>query len=52
VKVCPTNAITGPKKEPHNLDISKCIKCRACCEVCKFDAIAGDAIIVVPGGAA
>ncbi len=48
VKVCPTHAITGPRKEPHNLDQSKCIKCRACYEVCKFDAIAGDAIIIVP----
>ena len=50
VKVCPTGAITGPRKEAHNLDQSKCIKCRACHEVCRFDAIAGDAIIVVPPG--
>jgi NADH-quinone oxidoreductase subunit F len=48
VKVCPTGAITGPRKEPHNMDRSKCIKCRACYDVCKFDAIAGDAIIIVP----
>jgi NADH:ubiquinone oxidoreductase subunit F (NADH-binding)/Pyruvate/2-oxoacid:ferredoxin oxidoreductase delta subunit len=48
VKVCPTGALTGPRKEPHNLDQSKCIKCGACYEVCKFDAIAGDAIITVP----
>jgi NADH:ubiquinone oxidoreductase subunit F (NADH-binding)/(2Fe-2S) ferredoxin len=48
VKVCPSGAITGPRKEPHNLDPTKCIKCRACYDVCKFDAIAGDAIIVVP----
>ena len=48
VKVCPTGAITGPRREVHNLDQSKCIKCRACFEVCKFDAIAGDAIIAVP----
>lgn len=48
VRVCPTGAITGPRKEPHNLDRSKCIKCRACYEICKFDAIAGDAIIPVP----
>ncbi len=52
VRVCPTGAITGPRKEVHNLDQSKCIKCRACFEVCKFDAIAGDAIIAVPPGAA
>ena len=48
VKVCPSGAISGPRKEPHNLDQSKCIKCRACFEVCKFDAIAGDAIVSVP----
>jgi NADH:ubiquinone oxidoreductase subunit F (NADH-binding)/(2Fe-2S) ferredoxin len=52
VRVCPTGAITGPRKEVHNLDQSKCIKCRACFEVCKFDAIAGDAIIAVPPGLA
>jgi len=26
VSVCPTGAITGPRSEPHNLDITKCIK--------------------------
>ncbi len=50
IRVCPTGAITGTKKEVHNLDQSKCIKCRACFEVCNFDAIAGDAIIAVPPG--
>ena len=46
VEVCPTQAITGPRSEPHFLDQSKCIKCRACYEICRFDAIAGDAIII------
>jgi NADH-quinone oxidoreductase subunit F len=46
VDVCPTQAITGPRSEPHFLDQSKCIKCRACYEICRFDAIAGDAIII------
>jgi NADH:ubiquinone oxidoreductase subunit F (NADH-binding)/NAD-dependent dihydropyrimidine dehydrogenase PreA subunit len=46
VDVCPTNAITGPRSEPHYLDQEKCIKCRACYEICRFDAIAGDAIII------
>lgn len=46
VQVCPTEAISGPRSEPHNLDISKCIKCRSCYEICRFDAIAGDAIII------
>jgi NADH:ubiquinone oxidoreductase subunit F (NADH-binding) len=46
VQVCPTQAITGPRSEPHNLDEEKCIKCRSCYEICRFDAIAGDAIII------
>lgn len=46
VKVCPTNAIIGPRSEPHNLDQSKCIKCRSCYEICRFDAVAGDAIVI------
>jgi len=50
VKACPSQAITGPRSEPHNIDKSKCIKCRACYEVCRFDAIAGDAIIITSGG--
>ncbi len=39
VEVCPVSAISGEKKEPHQLDQSLCIKCKACQEVCKFDAI-------------
>lgn len=46
VRACPTGAITGPRAQPHNLDVEKCIKCGACYEVCKFDAIAGDAIYI------
>ena len=52
VSVCPTGAITGPRSEPHNLDPSLCIKCRACYEICRFDAIAGDAIIISSGRSA
>jgi len=52
VGVCPTGAITGPRAEPHNLDASKCIKCRAGYEICRFDAIAGDAIIIRSKGEA
>ena len=36
---CPANAITGKVKEPHVIDQSKCIKCGACMEGCKFSAI-------------
>ncbi len=46
VSVCPTEAIVGPRSEPHNLDKEKCIKCRACYEICRFDAIAGNAIVI------
>jgi NADH:ubiquinone oxidoreductase subunit F (NADH-binding) len=46
VDVCPTGAITGPRSEPHYLDLDLCIKCRACYEICRFDAIAGDAIMI------
>ncbi len=46
VKACPVDAISGPRSQPHNVDLEKCIKCGACYEVCKFDAIAGDAIYI------
>jgi len=36
---CPVNAISGKVKEPHVIDKSKCIKCGACMEKCKFGAI-------------
>ncbi len=39
VKNCPSNAITGKRKEPVNLDQEKCIKCGVCFEVCKFKAM-------------
>ncbi len=38
-RVCPTDAITGKKKEPHRIDPEKCIRCGACITSCKFDAI-------------
>ena len=36
---CPTKAISGKVKEPHVIDQSACIKCGACKDVCKFQAI-------------
>ncbi len=50
VQVCPTEAITGPRADAHNLDPDKCIKCGSCYEVCRFDAIAGDAILIESRG--
>jgi NADP-reducing hydrogenase subunit HndC len=38
-RICPVNAITGERKEPHLINPSICIKCGACMEKCKFDAI-------------
>jgi NADH-quinone oxidoreductase subunit F/NADP-reducing hydrogenase subunit HndC len=38
-RVCPVNAISGEKKNPHTIDKGKCIKCGACEEKCPFDAI-------------
>jgi NADP-reducing hydrogenase subunit HndC len=38
-RVCPVNAISGERKEVHHIDPSICIKCGACIEKCKFDAI-------------
>jgi len=34
VKVCPTDAIKGEKKEPHVIDQRTCIKCGQCFEKC------------------
>ena len=38
-RVCPVGAITGERKEIHHIDQSLCIKCGACIEKCKFNAI-------------
>lgn len=49
LRVCPTEAITGVKGEPHVLDTEKCIQCRACYEICPFDAIVGEKPATVAG---
>lgn len=38
-KVCPTECISGSRKEHHFIDQSKCIKCGECYNVCRFKAI-------------
>ncbi|HPD61555.1 MAG TPA: NADH-ubiquinone oxidoreductase-F iron-sulfur binding region domain-containing protein, partial [Thermodesulfobacteriota bacterium] len=38
-RICPTQAATGEKKQVHTINQEICIKCRACFESCKFDAI-------------
>jgi len=36
---CPVNCISGERKSAHFIDPAKCIKCGACYEACKFEAI-------------
>jgi NADH:ubiquinone oxidoreductase subunit F (NADH-binding)/(2Fe-2S) ferredoxin len=38
-KRCPTEAVSGTKKEVHVIDQDKCIKCGICMDVCKFDTV-------------
>ncbi|MGA1843054.1 MAG: NADH-quinone oxidoreductase subunit NuoF [bacterium] len=39
IKLCPSGAISGTKKAPHTIDVNLCIKCGACFDGCKFEAI-------------
>jgi NADH-quinone oxidoreductase subunit F len=41
VPACPTQAITGEKKHPHQISADLCIKCGACAKTCKIHAIEG-----------
>ncbi|GAB4364974.1 MAG: NADH-quinone oxidoreductase subunit NuoF [Calditrichia bacterium] len=36
---CPVNAITGAKKQVHEINQEICTQCGACYDVCRFDAI-------------
>jgi NADH-quinone oxidoreductase subunit F len=38
-KGCPSDAITGEKKEKHVINSEKCIKCGICFENCNFNAV-------------
>ncbi len=38
-RACPVGAITGERKEVHTIDPALCIKCGACEERCKFNAV-------------
>lgn len=38
-RVCPTNAISGAVRQPHEICQEKCIKCGTCAKTCKFSAI-------------
>lgn len=36
---CPTGAVSGEPKTPHQINPEKCVKCGICYDVCKFDAV-------------
>ncbi|MGI6036671.1 MAG: NADH-ubiquinone oxidoreductase-F iron-sulfur binding region domain-containing protein [Limnochordia bacterium] len=38
-RVCPVGAIEGKVREPYVIDESKCIKCGACLDACRFAAV-------------
>jgi len=38
-KKCPTNAITGNKKEGYRIQLATCINCFHCQDICKFEAV-------------
>jgi NADH:ubiquinone oxidoreductase subunit F (NADH-binding)/(2Fe-2S) ferredoxin/Pyruvate/2-oxoacid:ferredoxin oxidoreductase delta subunit len=37
---CPTESISGEKKQAHQIDAATCVKCGVCYEECPFDAVA------------
>jgi len=39
LRACPTAAISGEKRKVHTLNQGMCIKCGACYDVCKFNAV-------------
>jgi NADH-quinone oxidoreductase subunit F len=39
LKACPAGAVSGEKKQPHVINPAVCVKCGACQERCRFDAI-------------
>ena len=36
---CPSDAISGEKRQPHVIDPELCVRCGMCKEVCKFNAV-------------
>jgi NADH-quinone oxidoreductase subunit F len=39
VKVCPVEAISGEKKQPHRIDPDTCIRCKLCMSRCPSESI-------------
>lgn len=38
---CPAGAISGERKVPHHIDLTKCVRCGVCKSTCKFGAVGG-----------
>jgi ferredoxin len=38
-RMCPVEAISGTKKQPHLIDPKLCIRCGACYDSCNYNAI-------------
>jgi Pyruvate/2-oxoacid:ferredoxin oxidoreductase delta subunit len=36
---CPASCIAGERKQVHVIDLTRCIKCGQCYDVCRFDAV-------------
>ena len=36
---CPTDAISGERRQPHLIDPDMCIRCGICMQVCNFNAV-------------
>ncbi len=41
IKKCPVDAISGERKMPHTINVAVCIRCGACAQACKLNAITG-----------
>jgi NADH-quinone oxidoreductase subunit F len=52
MKGCPVSAISGGKKQVHELDQDKCIKCGYCVTVCPVDAVSKLAVPTVAAAVA
>jgi Na+-translocating ferredoxin:NAD+ oxidoreductase RNF subunit RnfB len=38
-RACPSAAISGEKKKPHQINKDLCVRCGACFDVCKFKSV-------------
>ena len=47
---CPTQAVSGERKQMHKIAQKKCIKCDTCRQVCMFDAIDVDTGVLEVAG--